>query len=56
MIQTLINKTDSFELVRDKIAMILADEFASQQALAQAEAIDPAPWDISVYTERSKRL
>jgi hypothetical protein len=46
----LIDKTDTFELVRDKIAQILADEIAGQvsQAGANADA-----YRLHVYTERA---
>ena len=43
-IQALIDKQDSFEIVRDKIGLILASESASQQALATAAAKDPDLW------------
>lgn len=51
--QKLINKEDSFELVRDKIAQILADETANQMQLATDAALDPTDWDLEVYTERA---
>lgn len=53
IIQTLINKQDAVELVRDKIAQILADETASQQALATSASLDPTPWAFRVYRELS---
>ena len=52
MIDKLIDKQDSFEIVRDKIAQILADETASQQALATTEGEDPTKWAFKVFTER----
>ena len=52
-IPTLIDKQDTFEIVRDKIAVILATETASQQALAVAAAKDPEEWKFRVFTERS---
>ncbi|AUR81577.1 hypothetical protein NVP1009O_10 [Vibrio phage 1.009.O._10N.261.51.C9] len=52
-ITVLINDQDSFEIVRDRVAQILADESAGQMALATAQGIDPAPWDLKVYRERS---
>lgn len=52
-IGTLIDKQDVFEITRDKIAVILATESASQQALATAAAKDPNLWKLRVYTERS---
>lgn len=53
MIPTLIDKQDSFEIVRDEIAAILALETANQQALATAAGKDPELWKLRVYTERS---
>lgn len=53
MIDALIDKRDNFDLIRDKIAQILADESVSQQAFATAAAKDPALWKLKVYTERS---
>lgn len=52
-ISSLIDKQDSFEIVRDKIAQILAEETASQQALAFAAGKDPELWKLRIYTERS---
>lgn len=48
----LIDKVDTFELVRDQITVLLAQEVANQQALATAEGKDPALWDMRVYRER----
>lgn len=53
MIQTLIDKQDSFEIIRDQIAAILAQEVTSQKQLATDAGKDPALWDFKVYTERS---
>lgn len=52
-IQGLIDKLDTFEVVRDQIAAILATETASQQALATAASRDPLEWTLRVYSERS---
>lgn len=49
----LIDKQDTFEIVRDQIAAILATEIASQQALATAASKDPALWKLRIYTERA---
>ena len=49
----LINKTDYFEQIRDKIATILATNTALQQALAVIGSLDPAPYKFRVYAERS---
>ncbi len=53
MIQNLIDKQDSFEIIRDQIAAILADETASQMALATAAAKEPLDWKMRIFTERS---
>lgn len=53
MIQNLIDKQDTFEIVRDQIGVILATEVANQKALAIAAAKDPDLWDLKIYTERS---
>jgi len=53
MIENLIDKQDSFEIIRDQIAAILADEVASQMALATAAAKDPLDWKMRIFTERS---
>ena len=52
LIDSLIDKRDNYEIIRDTIAQILADEVASQVILAAAEP-DPTLWDFSVFTERS---
>lgn len=54
MISTLINKQDNFEIIRDKIAAILATEVANQVALATAASEpDPDQWRLHIFTERS---
>ena len=53
MIESLIDKIDTFEQVRDKVAHILATETISQQQLATAAGKDPALWKLRVYVERS---
>ena len=53
MITELINKQDSFEIVRDQIAAILTLESAEQMSLATAAGEDPADWKLRVYKERS---
>jgi len=53
MIPTLIDKQDTFEIIRDKIASILVAEIASQQALAVAAGEDPDLWKVRIYKERS---
>lgn len=53
-IQSLIDKRDTSEIVRDKIALILATESAAQQLLAPAAVPpkDPDDWKIRVFIER----
>ena len=53
MIPSLIDKQDTFEIVRAKITEILALETANQQALALAGGKDPALWALNIYEERS---
>lgn len=48
----LITAQDSFEIVRDRIALIIAANYANQFALASGEP-DPSEWAAKVYTERS---
>lgn len=53
MIDALIDKLDTVEIVRDKIAQLLADESASQMALAEAAGKDSDMWKLRVYIERA---
>lgn len=53
MLPNLIDKQDTFEIVRDQIALLLANEIANQKALAIAASKDPALWDVKIYIERS---
>jgi hypothetical protein len=53
MISTLIDKKDTFEIIRDKIALILATEVANQMALATAGGKDPDDWKLRIFSERS---
>lgn len=53
MIEALIDKVDSVELVRDTIASILVAESTSQQALATAASKDPRLWALRVFLERT---
>lgn len=53
MIDALIDKQDSFEIIRDQIGAILATEIASQMALATAAGKDPDAWKLRIYSERS---
>jgi len=52
-IDHLIDKEDTFEIVRDRIAVILKAETQSQQTKAIAEAKDPDLWKFDVYVGRS---
>lgn len=51
---SLIDKQDNFEIVRDKISLILANEIASQQVLAEAaDKENPADWKLRIFMERT---
>lgn len=51
----LINKTDSAEYIRDRIAVILAAETVNQVVLAAAEP-EPLDWAYRVYIERKNPI
>lgn len=53
MIQELIDKQDSYEIIRDEIAAILKLESVNQMLLATDAGKDPALWELKVFTERS---
>jgi hypothetical protein len=53
LIDQLIDKTDTFELVRDEIAAILLAETTNQKALAVAAGKPAQDWALNIYTERS---
>jgi hypothetical protein len=53
LITELIDKRDSFEIVRDQIAAILVLESAKQVELASDADQDPALWALRVFTERA---
>jgi hypothetical protein len=53
MIDSLIDKQDNYEIIRDQVAQILADEVVSQKALAVLAGKDQALWDFKVFAERS---
>jgi hypothetical protein len=55
-IDTLIDKQDNFEIVRDQIAAILVAETANQQALAEDADKDPALWKLDIKLEASDPL
>jgi len=54
LITGLIDKLDNNEVVRNKIAVILATEEANQRTLATAASKNPDLWKFSVYIERAK--
>jgi hypothetical protein len=49
----LVDKLDTFEIVRDKIGEILVVEEAAQRALAEADEKDPQLWALKIYSERA---
>ena len=56
-IDTLIDKQDNFEIIRDQIAAILAIETASQQSLAEtANKENPGLWKIRPFTEQANPI
>jgi hypothetical protein len=52
LIQTLIDKQDNFEVIRDQIAAIIVLESNNQQSLAIADGKDPDLWKLRVFNER----
>lgn len=52
MIDELIDKQDSFEIVRDQIAAILVTEINNQMQLAIQEGKDPNDWKLRIFKER----
>lgn len=52
-IQSLVDRRDNSEIVRDEIGAILLVESESQQALAAAAGKDPELWRLRVFLERS---
>lgn len=52
-IQSLVDKRDSSEIVRDEIAAILLVESEEQQRLAAAAGKDPELWRLRVFLERT---
>lgn len=52
VLATLIDKQDSFEIVRDQIAVIINENQAAQVILAAAEP-DPSLWKLRVFSERA---
>ena len=52
-IDSLIDKQDNFEIVRDQIAAILVSEVAAQMVLASAAAKNPDDWKLRIFSERS---
>lgn len=52
-VNTLIDKQDNFELIRDEVASILFVEKENQKVLAATAGVNPALWDFAVYTEQT---
>ena len=53
VINTLIDKNDTFEVVRDQIALILKTNVAEQMIRATAASKDPKLWDLQIFSERA---
>jgi len=53
VLQSLIDKQDNFEVVRDQIVTILKEEVVNQMALATTGGKDPNLWNLRVFKERS---
>lgn len=53
VINSLLENKDSFELVRDQIAIILKCNVEEQMTLATAGGKDPELWNLRIFTERS---
>lgn len=49
----LIDKVDTFELVRDQIAAVLLLELTQQQVLAEAATEEPDDWNLRIFVERA---
>lgn len=49
----LIDKQDTFEIIRDQISLILANEVANQKVLATTANKNPKEWDLKIYAERT---
>ena len=56
VLQSLVDKQDTFEIIRDQIALILANEVANQMNLAVIDAKDPEQWNLKIRTERSNPI
>jgi hypothetical protein len=56
VLQELIDKQDTIEVVRDQIALIITAEAYNQQQLAIAAGKDPDDWKLRVFTEHSNPL
>jgi len=56
VLQSLIDKQDNQEIIRDQIGLILFAEIQNQQALAAAQVspvVDPNDWNLKIYLERT---
>jgi hypothetical protein len=54
LIETLIDKQDSNEIIRDQIAAILAIEVANQRVLATAAGKDPDDFSFDIFREQMR--
>ncbi len=52
-IAELIDKRDTFEIIRDEVAAILLANVTTQKGLASAAGKDPRLWDLRIFVERS---
>lgn len=53
LIDNLIQKNDNFELIRDQIALILSANSENQMTLATNAGLDPEPYRLNVFLERT---
>jgi len=53
LINTLIDKNDAFEVVREQIALLLKANVEEQMILAIAAGEDPQLWDLQIFLERA---
>jgi hypothetical protein len=53
LLQSLIDKQDVFEIVRDKTAQILVNEGENQKIKARDKGIDEKPYIFKLFTERN---
>ncbi len=53
-ITTLIDKQDTYEIIRDQVGKILKLEIENQKVLATAAEKNPDLWDMNIYIERER--